>query len=450
MLDRAYSLSLREAFPIHELEPLALILYVALTVAFWLYYLWRYLKRGVITFDTYFIVLKLYVPVVFIFPFNFSEINSIVATGHFHEIYKPYLHDAFYITVFGIAFFTLGAIFASVSRLDLIGLPLLVKSFRHFWITRLGIALGVGVVVLLLLMMLSLDFEIGNARATAMANPGVRPLYNLFHVLVSFIALNALIYGYKRASWPYLLVGAGIALMGLFGGTRAASVGTFLTVTVIIMISTRYKNLLLPAATLVLALGAAIYIGGFRQGVYDLSQLRATPALLLYGNNFSDLRDFAWIMSGWDNILLQGKTQLAGFLSFIPSSLFEYRATWSWGRFSTVTAGLGEVTSHPGFRPPLFGEFFFNYGLLGVAISGFLTGFVIFKLTGYMDVAIRRYGAREGSVYVLSAMTYSTLFLAFMITAGFFVFHIALFMILLGEIIISAVKSHRLRLAQQS
>ena len=445
MTEQVHSLGFEELYPVHRLGTGALALYIALNLAYFGYYAWRRLKKGTFSLDTYFITFSLYLPIIFLFPFTFSEANRFMATGGFHNIYTPYLERAFYIGAFGIGAFALGGVFARASKLKLPGYDLVTTSLRTFWVTRVGLFTTTCAVLTLLALMIALGFEVGNARSTAMARPALRPLYNVFHVLVPFVALNALVYAYKRASWPFYVFGFFLASVGLFGGTRATSVGVLISFVAVVMISKKYKGVFLPALAFLSFLVLAVYISGFRSGVYDLSEVRRVPLLVLYGNNLSDLRDFAWVLSGWDGHFLWGKTQFAGFLSFIPSNFLEFRSVWSWGVFSTTTAGLSNVAEHAGLRATAFGESYFNYGLVGVGVSGFLMGFTLFKLTKYVSLATRTYRARGAAIYTLGAFVYMSLFTTFLITAGFFGFYIILAIIILGEVVYSAAKNQRRR-----
>ena len=75
--------------------------------------------------------------------------------------------------------------------------------------------------------------------------------------------------------------------------------------------------------------------------VSDSYNVNQDPVLMflgevLYGNTFSDLRDFAWVLTGFNDSFLYGKTYLSALLGFIPSSLFEYR----------VIYGIGDITNY--------------------------------------------------------------------------------------------------------
>jgi hypothetical protein len=98
--------------------------------------------------------------------------------------------------------------------------------------------------------------------------------------------------------------------------------------------------------------------------------------MLFYGNNFSDLRDFAWVYSAWDHVFWGGKTYLAALLSFVPRFASHFRDTWGMG-VATATAVGFDPQVHPGLRPGMFGEGFFNFGALGVVAVGLMLGIIM-------------------------------------------------------------------------
>jgi oligosaccharide repeat unit polymerase len=99
---------------------------------------------------------------------------------------------------------------------------------------------------------------------------------------------------------------------------------------------------------------------------------------VLYGNTFCDVRDFSLILSGRNEEFLYGKTYLAGLMSFIPSSLSDFRMDWSFGHVSLKMAGLydGGWTVHGGLRGGIFCEGYLNFGYIGIIILAIVYGYV--------------------------------------------------------------------------
>jgi hypothetical protein len=138
----------------------------------------------------------------------------------------------------------------------------------------------------------------------------------------------------------------------------------------------RKISLMRVASFAIIILVAAFYLGNARAGEYSVSGfLGSMFFLLFYGNNFSDLRDFAWVYSAWDHVLWGGKTYAAALLAFIPRFASHFRDTWGLGVATASTVGF-DPQVHPGIRPGAFGEGFFNFGLFGVIAVGLLLGIV--------------------------------------------------------------------------
>ena len=113
-----------------------------------------------------------------------------------------------------------------------------------------------------------------------------------------------------------------------------------------------------------------------RSGEYSLSGLFGSLIFLVfYGNNFSDLRDFAWVYSAWNHVFWTGKTYIAAILAFVPRFASQFRDTWGLGVATASTVGF-DPQVHPGLRPGAFGEGFFNFGLFGVVAVGVILGVI--------------------------------------------------------------------------
>jgi hypothetical protein len=91
------------------------------------------------------------------------------------------------------------------------------------------------------------------------------------------------------------------------------------------------------------------------------------------GNNFSDLRDFSWILSKFNGEFYFGKTLLADILGFVPSTVLPFRDEFTIGRVTNVIVGLPTET-HFGIRSSDFGVWYLNFGWVGVAIEGCILG----------------------------------------------------------------------------
>jgi oligosaccharide repeat unit polymerase len=178
---------------------------------------------------------------------------------------------------------------------------------------------------------------------------------------------------------------------------------------------------LLPVAVVVFFL--MFYLGDVRSGQTNVAATASKFGFhFFYANNFSDLRDFAWVLAYWDGEALAGRTQLAGLLGFIPSVLSTFRTEWSWGRVSTDMVGVGvrEATSaHPGLRPGLFGELYLNFGLVGVVAGGLVLGYVVARLYAATRDAAERYAPADAKLMILASFAALSLLVNFYMTGGF-------------------------------
>jgi len=129
-----------------------------------------------------------------------------------------------------------------------------------------------------------------------------------------------------------------------------------------------------------------LYLGSVRSGQYSLGTFFSLlAAVLLYGDTFSDLREFAWVDAVWDHQFWMGKTYLAALMSFVPRFASQFRDTWGMGAATATTLGF-DPHQHPGVRPGTFGESYFNFGLPGVMIVGLILGI----MWRYIDIYTKK------------------------------------------------------------
>jgi oligosaccharide repeat unit polymerase len=171
-----------------------------------------------------------------------------------------------------------------------------------------------------------------------------------------------------------------LALTGglVFFGARGNLVAIYINVLLCYFIMLRNRVSLFRVVTLIaLVTIFGFYLGSARAGDFSLAGFFATfVTLLLYGNTFSDLRDFAWVYSAWDHAFWGGKTYLAAIMSFVPRFASHFRDTWAMGAATASTVGF-DPQVHPGLRPGVFGEGYFNFGLAGVVAIGLMLGFIL-------------------------------------------------------------------------
>lgn len=224
-----------------------------------------------------------------------------------------------------------------------------------------------------------------SVRDYTFANPTLRPFALVISNYSVIIASHCLA-RYVDTKERILLACTLLLTFGLvFFGARSNFLSIYLTVLLCYLVRLRDKISLFRVISMIaIIIAFGLYLGNVRAGEYSLAQFFGSLAfLLLYGNNFSDLRDFAWVYAWWDHVFWGGKTYLAALVAFVPRFASQFRDTWGLGVATASTVGF-DPQVHPGLRPGIFGEGFFNFGLFGVAIVGLVLGIILWRAD--MDV----------------------------------------------------------------
>ncbi len=214
-----------------------------------------------------------------------------------------------------------------------------------------------------------------NLRAYTFEHPGVRPAVQIV-ALASMIVVAHCLARYMETKEKVLLASACLLLAGLlFFGQRGNIVYACLNVALCYIIQRRntisLSRVLIGSSCAILLV---FYLGSVRDGEYSpVAFVTSLLVLLFFGNNFSDLRDFAWTYSRWDQHLWLGKSYLAGLLAFVPRGISDFRESWTFGVATGKVVGL-DTETHPGLKPGQFGECYFNFGLLGIILFGLAMG----------------------------------------------------------------------------
>jgi oligosaccharide repeat unit polymerase len=378
-------------------------------------------------------------PNMLMLPFAKSELNALVVGRDMGRIVEV-LPTVFLITMVG--YFAvlaggglwrlkagLGMRKAAVRVLDIVPqCSMMLMSSRRVLIFQS--ALCVVLQGLILSFYFSQDGFGFNLRDYTFANPTLRPVA-LVISRYSIIIASACLARYIDTKERILLVCTLSITFGLiFFGTRGNILGIYLAVLVCYLVKRRSSISLLRIASVALGITIlAFYLGSVRYGEYSLTAFATSFFMLLFfGNNFSDLRDFAWVYSGWDHVPWGGKTYLAAVLSFVPRFASQFRDTWGMGVATDLTAGL-DPQVHPGLRPGAFGESFFNFGLIGVIAIGLMLGIVLRRVDTDVKVALAssrlpmtRAFASTALLGVALTLTITAEFSGLYVLAGVYVF----------------------------
>ncbi|MCF2649119.1 O-antigen polymerase [Niallia circulans] len=419
---------------------------------FWLVYL--YTKRKLITVTSTTILMKIFIPLIIMYPFSFSEKNKLATGSMNYHLYLEQINTAFVISLIGTAFFILGCYAASRVRIKNSFFNSFTFAFNSY-LKKTNLFLIFMVLLGIFILMYRFGFfeTFLSGRSFGMENETLRPIANLFYSLCTFFIVIALTKYIQTKSLLTLLLASIGCFFSITSGTRG---GVLWTIVMFIFIyynlyydDKRKSNYLKLFTFGFIMLIVAIYIGDARNGQTNiLLSISNAFDKVFYGNNFSDLRDFSWVMAYWDQQLLYGRTMLSGFLSFIPSAIFPFREQWSLGYFTVSTVGY-DPSVHAGLRPGIFGESFFNFGIFGVCIMGFIMGFMVNSISRYVQYSLYQEASKKYAIiYVSSGYILSDLMMNFMITAGFFKVYVVLGVIFLGYVyyILNKNRTKKLRL----
>jgi oligosaccharide repeat unit polymerase len=253
-------------------------------------------------------------------------------------------------------------------------------------------------------------------RAFFLREGHLRPIINftlsLVPTVMVFLFLQIIQYKNRHALLLIILLLSASLLLG----NRGVTVSTLITWLFYHIVAKRGQVSLFKFFFKLFCLAfLAIYIANIRMGLFDpIYVVMRFAQEIFYGNHLSDTRDFAWILSCWDETYVLGKTYLAGLISFIPRFISEFRGEWAISVYTNRLVGF-DSTTHAGLRPGIFGEAFFNFGYLGVVLLGLLLGY----FSRQADVHVKRVIEQEGDVIKAYTQTAPLMFVGQLcITAG--------------------------------
>src|SRR5260370_6509654 len=326
-------------------------------------------------------------PNMIMLPFSKSELNAPVV-GHDFVAVVAVLPDIFLITLVGY-FSILAGGFAwririglgirklTIKLLDVVPqCSMMLMSSRRLLVFQSLLCLVLQIIVLAIYFIHDgFGFDL---RHYTFANPELRPValvVSNYSIIIASHCLARYIDKKERALLTYtLLLSFGL----VFFGARINILSIYISILLCYLIKLRTRVRLLKLVSIIsIILVGGLYLGSVRAGQYSLGDFFALLAMaILYGNNFSDLRDFAWVDALWDHKLWMGKTYLAALMAFVPRFASEFRDTWGTGAATATTLGL-DPHVHPGGRPGSFGGSYFNFVLIGLFFAGVPLGMFV-------------------------------------------------------------------------
>lgn len=368
----------------------------------------------------------------FLYPFNGSIYNNVSTMGFQYRI-LPYIDMAFFISVLGYVSVWLGRYIFDFTRGNFPFILLfqwtrpisrimeenMKSKTANRFILFTTIALGCLILVL--------QFNAGsvfNARAWFMKEPFLRPIFNvavsLFPIAMLYLGLRFIQFKEKKSLFFFCC----LLVFTLFFGIRSLGLSSILS---LLLNWIYYREGNFSFLKLTGVCGVLIFLAiawdFLRNGEYSIATaVTHFGTKLFYGNNFSDTRDFAWILSCWDEEYLLGKSYLAALISFVPRVFSSIREEWSISMYTNALTGFDSDVM-PGLRPGVFGEAFFNFSYPGVVLFGLLFGFAM----RFGDLKIKEFVTRSKDLIKGTSYLFVFSFLSCLsVSAGMWSFYVFL------------------------
>lgn len=388
-------------------------------------YHWRRSERICNFFSAQVLAIFL-LPLLLLVPFAASEAN-IVSTGPIIPVLKPAITQAIVITQVGLCCLWGGYLFCPRSLRAAAGTAC--RTAAHAAGTSSFCSVS-----LLVTLLSGLAFLIGtrtafshDLREIAALQPAYRPFFNLF-LSAALIYLPIALIEHHRHAWQKLGLLSVWGLLAMSGSRRTLLLPLLTAFLMWITEKKRFNRFLPVAAVCLLFISAALVLEAYRYQMPLGSLPGQAREKILYGNTFSDLRDFGWILHHWNQTetpFLWGKSYIASMLGFVPSRLLPVRDEWSYYK-TGLSLVFGQTPAfHGGLRGGLFAEAYFNFWYLGVVLLGVTSGMVLRALGEVYDFTARQFDEGRVTKEELRARIY-TLFLflnvwaTFLITSSFF------------------------------
>lgn len=386
-------------------------------------------------------------PNMFLLPFARNQLNGLVLGRDFAAVVDvmPYV---FLLTLLGFFSVLVGGSFwrlragtglrsAATRVLDIVPqCSMMLMSSRTILVFQALICIVMQVAILAFYFAHSgFGFDL---REYTFANPALRPVALIISGYSIVIASHCLARYIDFREKILLACTLGLTFGLVFFGARSNILEIYLNILLCYLIRMRGRiSIFRIAGVVVIITLVGLYLGNVRAGQYSLSTFFSFLIVaLFFGNNFSDLRDFAWVYALWNHKYWHGKTYLAAVTSFVPRFASAFRDRWGLGVATATTLGF-DPHVHPGVRPGVFGEGFFNFGIPGVIVIGLLIGIILRRVD--MDTkrallpprpSMRKAFASTMLLNVIGTITISSSFSSLYVLGGIYLFSWGLLLVL--------------------
>ena len=356
---------------------LAVAVYIVTIIVIGIYLVFKYNHKRLFTIYNVSIYIMFFSYVI-VTPFFFNNLAWLALGQTRAEPFYPYLYESISINFIGLLIFLLSDMYFEKRNEDkVVGQKIsriLENNISYHAVC--AVLIIISVVYLFIVFKFNGGLPLFNGGRAFFYDSGlVSYIYQASTTMISLSGLYIGLYWVNNKKGIWLFIWA--VLLYLSTGSRSdVFLGVIYPVIIALIIKNhkrvKIKYIVLPAVILFVF---GIYVGAIRAGanssVNYINQI-------LYGNNFSDIRDGAFMFYGYENNfnakIVFGKTYLAGLLSFVPSSMSNFRQEWSFGRFSTFT--LFGMKNHFGLRGGIAFEPYINFRIIGVILGSILSGYL--------------------------------------------------------------------------
>lgn len=417
-------------------------LYIISLIIFLLYFLLKVVNNKIL-FSPFNISLYMYVFDIFIMPIFFTNDRAWYALGISDASSMiPYLQNSMIINFVGFIVMMISLYYFEFLNKN--------KKIEHF-IIKIAKKINIGVLdylTILLLIVWYIVVFIYNDGGLPLMN-GNRTFYlntsisSVYLALNSFLNIIALYYGIKwiteKRKFVFFIV---TSLTVLFQGNRGAFIINIVATVFIFYIYFKkkkrndydkyYKVMMVKQnIKMIRILSLLLILGIILTLIRNKSAVSFDEIIneLIYGNTFSDIRDGAFVLKGFventNSSYIYGKTIWAGLISFIPSSIFTFRANWSWGNYSTNI--LFGMANHTGLRGGNSMEAYVNFGYIGVIVFSIIYGYFFGKLECWFNNSKKNMKNIAAEFIVVQLIT--SFYSLFICSASFYSFYVVVILL---------------------